>query len=77
MPRIKKNFARRFVMSVFGDKFVDFSFYRKIKSGTVDFDSFTPQGADWQGSNRFLLPSRALEAQSDGLVVIASQNLII
>lgn len=44
MPHIKKDFSRRFIMSIFGDRFVEYLFSRKIRDGTVDFDSFAPRG---------------------------------
>ncbi len=45
MPHIKKDFSRRFIMSVFGDKFVESVLSKRITNGVIDFDSFAPSGA--------------------------------
>ncbi|MBU4246270.1 MAG: NAD(P)-binding protein [Nanoarchaeota archaeon] len=44
MPHIKKDFSRRFIMSVFGDMFVENVFSKRIRNGVVDFESFAPAG---------------------------------
>ena len=66
MPHIKKDFSRRFVMSVFGDKFVEFAFSRKIKNGTVDFDSFVPQGVLWTAVTYFFFRMELLKHKFTG-----------
>ncbi len=49
MPKLKLDFARRFVMSIFGDRFVELAMKKYADGDTVDFDGFVPSNRFWYG----------------------------
>ncbi len=66
MPAIKKDFCRRYIMSVVGDKWVEFTASWAIKGKVVDFGDFTPSGTISKVATEFFFRMELLKHKITG-----------